>query len=284
MKAKPVYKSTTGREQIMELYEKVLLQWPMPCEHVTVSTKYGNTFVIACGKQNARPMILLHGSGSNSATWAADVIEYSKHFCVYAVDIPGEPGKSDENRFSWDGPQFNEWLDDVLNGLNLDKVILGGISLGAWATIKYASANPNRVDTVILICPAGVHRPKYSFFLRVMVLSLLGDWGLQRIKHLIFRDTPISEDAERFFVLTSKYFNFRVGAPPLFTDDELRQMTMPVFYLVGEEDARINTRKTAERLQKLAPNLQVNLMKDEGHAAINMAPKVLSFIESAVPV
>ncbi len=138
MKKNSIYKSHSGQNEIMALYNKVLAQWPVFCQHMIAPTRYGDTFAVASGDAFAPPLVLIPGSGSNSATWAYDIIEYSKYFHVYAVDIPGEPGKSNQNRFSWGGPAFSEWLDDVLDGLKVDKVILGGMSLGAWVTLKYA--------------------------------------------------------------------------------------------------------------------------------------------------
>jgi pimeloyl-ACP methyl ester carboxylesterase len=278
MNTKSIYKSTSGQAEIMALYNKVLSQWPVPNEHRYVSTRYGDTFVIAGGDTFSPPLVLLHGSASNSATWAGDVIEYSKYFRVYAVDIPGEPGKSDPNRFSWAGPAFTEWLDDVLNRLKLEKVILGGMSLGAWATIKYALDKPERVNQAILICPSGVYPPRLSFLLQVIFLSLLGEWGHNRLKQLIFRGISLPQELDQFLTLIGRHFNYRLGSPPLFTDEELQSLTLPVLFLAGEKDALLNTPKTAERLQKLVPDLTVNILKEDGHAVINMAPQVVSFL------
>lgn len=279
MNPNSTYKSSSGQAEILALYNKVLSRWPVPGEQLNVSTRYGHTFVIVSGDNVAPPLVLLHGSGSNSATWAGDVFEYSKYFRVFAVDIPGEPGNSDPNRFSWVGPAFVEWLDDVLNGLKLEKVILGGISLGAWATIKYALVRPERVTRAILICPSGIYPPRLSSLLQLIFLSLLGQWGRKRLKQLIFKGVSVSQELDQFLALTGQHFNYRLGSPPLFADEELKRLTIPVLFLAGEQDALLNTLKTAERLQKLVPDLTVNILKEEGHAVINMAPLVVSFLE-----
>ena len=282
MTTKSIYKSITGQAEILALYNQVLSQWPVPCEHLNVSTRYGDTFVIASGVLAAPSLVLLHGSGSNSAPWAQDVIEYSQSYRVYAVDIPGEPGKSDPTRFSWDGPAFAEWLDEVLNGLNVASVSLGGMSLGAWAAIKYALYKPERVEKVVLICPSGIYPPRLSFVLKMVGFSLLGEWGLNRMKRLIFQNTPLSDDAALFFTLVGKYFKFRIGSPPLFTDEELQSLTMPVLFLAGEKDVLLNSQKSAERLQRLVPDLTTNLLKEDGHAAINLAARVIPFLIDGV--
>ena len=279
MKTQSIYKSNAGREEIMALYNKVLAQWPLPYTHINIPTRYGNTFVIASGDASAPPLVLLHGTASNSATWLGDVIEYGQHFQVYAVDIPGEPGKSDPGRFSWDGSAFNEWLDDVLNRLGLEKVILGGMSLGAWATIKYALYKPHQVDKAILIVPSGVCHPRLSFVVRMLILSFFGEWGHNRMKQFIFKGAEFPEELDQFLTLVGRHFNYRMGSPPLFTDEELQRLSIPVLFLAGEQDVLLNTPKTSERLQKLVPDLTVKIFEDDGHATINTASLVVPFLK-----
>jgi hypothetical protein len=48
-------------------YRELLTKWPVPNEQLTVPTSQGDTFVIASGAPDAPPLILLHGTGSNSA-------------------------------------------------------------------------------------------------------------------------------------------------------------------------------------------------------------------------
>ena len=284
MNTQSIYKSTAGQQEIMAIYNRVLAKWPVPCEHLHIPTRYGDTFVIASGDVAATPLVLLHGTASNSATWAGDVVEYSRHFRVYAVDIPGEPGHSDPHRFSWQGPAFAEWLDDVLNGLNLGQIILGGMSLGAWATVKYALYKPERVDQAVLICPAGIYPPRLSFMLRIIFFSLLGDWGRQRLKQFVFKNVSFTEDLEQFLTLVDRHFKYRLGAPPLFTDEELRRLTMPVLFLAGEKDVLLNTPKTVERLQRLVPHLTATVFGEEGHAVINMSSQVIAFLDHKVRI
>jgi pimeloyl-ACP methyl ester carboxylesterase len=278
MNTTSIYKSTAGRDEIMAVYNRVLAQWPVPCEHVNMPTRHGRTFVMACGHAAAPPLVLLHGTASNSATWAGDVVEYSRNFRVLAVDIPGEPGRSHPARFSWDGPAFAEWLDDVLNGLNVDRVFLGGMSLGGWAALKYALFKSERVRRLVLISPSGIYPPRLSFALRAVFFMLWGQWGQNRLKQYIFKGLPLPPDLDQFLTLVNRHFKFRLGAPPLFSDAELRSLGMPVLFLAGEQDVLLNTLKTADRLQKLAPNLTLKLFKEDGHAVINLAAHVTPFL------
>jgi pimeloyl-ACP methyl ester carboxylesterase len=278
MTTKSIYKSNNGQTEIMDLYDKILAQWPAPCEYLTIPTRHGDTFIIAGGHVDAPPLVLLHGTASNSAAWGGDFGEYSRYFRVYAVDIPGEPGKSDSTRFSWNGPAFVEWLEDVLNGLGIEKIRLGGMSLGAWAVINYAQAKPERVERAMLICPSGVYPPRWTFMAQVILLSLLGEWGRNRIKKLVIEEDSMSAELDQFLTLIGRHFNYRMGSPPLFSDEALQRLSMPVLFIAGEKDALLNTPQTAARLQKLLPRLTANIIKADGHATINHASQAVSFL------
>lgn len=111
MKNQAVFKSEEGKNAILTVYDSLLNRWPVPYETMNIPTRYGNTFVIACGEKSDPPLVLLHGTSSNSAIWIGDVVEYSRDYRVYTVDIPGEPGKSAAVRYDLTGPAHTEWLD-----------------------------------------------------------------------------------------------------------------------------------------------------------------------------
>lgn len=278
MKTQSIYKSVAGEKAIMNVYEKVLSMWPVQHEELSIETRFGRTFVITGKDQSRPPLVLIHGSGSNSATWFADVAAYSQTYSVYCVDIPGEPGKSEPERFDWHGTAFSEWLDDVLQGLGIKRTVLGGISLGGWASLKYAVDKPGKVEKLVLICPGGVTPSRPSFILRMIFFSLFGEWGLNRIKSLIFKDLPLTEEADLYFTLTAKHFNYRRGEPPIFTDEQLRSIKVPIIFLGGKEDIIFNTEKAAQRLKALLPDLTVKLYGGKGHALVNMAKIVMPLL------
>ena len=147
--------------------------------------------------------------------------------------------------------------------------------------MRFALDHPDRVDEAILICPSGICQPRLSFVVRAVGLPLLGDWGLDRMKRFVFQDAALSEEADLFFTLVAKHFRYRAGAPPLFGDEELARLTMPVLYLAGEKDVLLDTQKSAERLQETAPDVTVVLFREDGHATINKASQVVGFLNGA---
>jgi pimeloyl-ACP methyl ester carboxylesterase len=97
-----VFKSEAGRRAILACLEKALAQAAsiFPHRRRIVQTVFGGTHIIEIGEADHPVLLLLHGTGSNSATWMADIPRWSRHFRVIAVDIVGEPGLSAERRLT----------------------------------------------------------------------------------------------------------------------------------------------------------------------------------------
>lgn len=278
MSTTSLFKSPAGERAIMAIYESVLASWPVPYDTLNIPTRHGNTFVIASGEPSAPPLILLHGAGSNSAVWAGDVAEYAGQHRVYAVDLIGEPGKSAPNRPDWDGPAFALWLDDVLGALKLEKATLIGVSQGAWTALKFATYQPERVEKLVLLCPGGVTPDRLSFLIRVMLLSPLGRWGIQRINQLLFGDQPVPEELNDFLTLIFKQFKSRMGILPLFSDEELCRLTMPTLLLIGAADPLRDAEKIVARMQGLLPHLTAAVIPGAGHVLLYTTGRIVPFL------
>lgn len=278
MQTKLAFKSQEGKAAVLKFYDSLLEQWPVPNEKLYVDSRYGRTFIIANGEKDAPPLVLLHGSAMNSIMWLADAREYSRIYRVYAVDIPGEPGRSDENQLPLNGPAYAEWLEDVFNALSIEKANLIGISLGAWLAVKFAVCCPERVNKLVLLCPAGIGKQKVSFLFKALAHMVLGEKGMDRLSKKVNGNQPIPEVVLEHQRLIWKYFNYRRGVIPLFTDSELKRLTMPTILFVGDKDIMFHSLETARRLGNLLPHANINVLPGTGHVIINIADRINTFL------
>lgn len=278
MKNQPIFKSKAGRRAILERYDSILEQWPVPYETLDIPTQHGQTLVIACGDPLASPLILLHGSSTNSAMWIGDVAAYCRSYRVYALDIPGEPGKSEAVRFDLNGPDPATWLQEVFAGLYINQATLLGISLGGWLALKFAVTFPGRVEKLVLLCPSGVAPQKASFMLQAVILVFFGQWGVERLIKIVNGSQSIPVEALEYTRLIGTSFNPRIERLPIFSDEDLKMLRMPVLLIVGEKDALLPSEKTAARLSSLLPDLKAMVLPDRGHVLINLSPQIMDFL------
>ena len=247
-----------------------------------LSTRQGNTFVIASGNQNSPALILLHGASSNALTWLGDVPEYSRHFRVYAVDMPGEPGKSSQNRPSFQDLSYSEWLYDIFNGLNIQKACLAGLSQGGWTALRFSSSYPERIAKLVLLAPAGVVPTKASFILKAVSYSLLGPYGAKRINRMVFGKQEIHPDIINFMDLIMTHFRPRIEKEYIFTDAELKKLSMPVLLIGGAEDVIRSAEAIAARMSRSVQRLQTLIIPDMGHVLINQTQTIIPFLKNTV--
>lgn len=280
MKKNIVFKTGEGKNEIIRHYDLFLEKWALYYEKFYIDTRYGKTFIIASGEEGNPPLILLHGSGMNSVMWLRDMQEYSRNYRVYAIDIQGEPGKSDENRPSLNGSYYAEWLKDVFDDLSLKKANVVGISLGSWLAIKFSVSYPQMVSKLVLLCPSGVGKQKKSFVIRAIFYALFGEKGIDKLYYKVNGNQPIPEEMLKYQKLIGKSFNYRRETIPIFSDNELKSLTMPTVLFVGAKDIMLHSYKTARRLERLLPQVKINVIAEAGHSNVNDVNKIIGWVKS----
>jgi pimeloyl-ACP methyl ester carboxylesterase len=257
-----IYKSEAGARLLRERYLEALQAWPVPHEQVRVPTPEGETFVLVSGPAEAPPLVLLHGSGSNSAEWAHRIPALIERFRVFAVDVIGEPGLSAETRPPLDSDRYTTWLDAVLDHFDVSRAAFLTSSFGGWLALDHATRRPERVAALALRCPIGLGPMKKGFVVKAVLLALLGERGRRRSVASV-----LGEDAESPIVehqlLVSANYRYRTGPFPVFGDAALGRLTMPVYAVAGAEDAMVDSATTQRRLE--AAGAVVDLAPGTGH-------------------
>lgn len=282
-----IWKTPEGAAAVRERYRAFLAHWPVPSEQLTLPTRHGDTFVVASGPKDAPPVVLLHGSASNSAMWLGDAAPWAQRFRLYAVDVIGEPGLSADDRPSLASGAYPEWLDDVFAGLGIGRAALVGVSLGGWLALDYASRRPERVSALVLLCPGGVGRHR-NVLLWAAPLLLLGPRGRRLVTQRIAGPRPVgpvSPAAEAFGAFMQMIFaNFRPRTErlPRFSDAALARLSMPTLCILGAKDAMIDSAGARDRLTRHAPRAEIRWLPEAGHFLPGQSGPVAAFLASAL--
>lgn len=75
-------------------------------------------------------------------------------------------------------------------------------------------------------------------------------------------------------------FRSRTERLPVFTDQGLRALSMPVSVVVGERDRMFDSADTARRMRALAPKVRVRVLPGVGHAVLDQTEPVLGFLHA----
>ncbi len=275
---KTAFKTPEGKEAIHRFTSGLLKHWMAPNTMTFADTRFGQAHVIACGPTDGPAVVLLHGSAMSSVMWMGDAPVLTRTHRVYAVDLPGEPGMSDERQLPFAGVDFAQWLSDVFNALGLKSASLVGISLGAWVALKFAAEYPNKVDKLVLLSPAGIGAQKVSFLITSTLFSLMGEGMKRRLLPKVNGSQELPEVVMQYQRLIDEHFNYRKELLPLFNDNELKRLSMPVLAMAGGRDAMFHTGHTAKRVAKLMPHADLRVLPEAGHVLIGMAEEISRFL------
>lgn len=275
---KTIHKSPEGYAALIAFYDANLKRWPVPYECLTVPTRHGETHLIASGAPDAPPLVLMRGAGGNALLWAPAIVHLSRNFRTYAVDVIGESGKSAPNRPPYKGPAYGEWLVDVFDALQIEQANVAGTSRGGWLTLKIAHFAPERVRRIVPMCAEGIAPISLKFFWHMF--PVLAFPGRKTVTSLLRFLTPSNLPVHEYLVEERLvvYKNFRQSKtrPPLFTDDELRQISAPTLLLYGEEDVVYDMNAIRKRAARLPANFHVEVIPNAGHVLDYDQPEAVS--------
>jgi pimeloyl-ACP methyl ester carboxylesterase len=65
---------------------------------------------------------------------------------------------------------------------------------------------------------------------------------------------------------------------PIYTDEQLLRLNMPVLFVDGEDDVIIDAGRSAQRLSKLVPSVENHLVTNCGHVLSNSIEYILPFL------
>jgi pimeloyl-ACP methyl ester carboxylesterase len=258
-----IYKTPEGEAEIRTLYDEALVELGLGYESLTVGTRLGDTHVIALGAEGAPPAVFLPGANALNPTCLKWFLPLAERHRLYAPDIVGQPGLSAQTRPSTKGDGHAFWMEDVLDGLGLERAPLVGLSYGAAIAIRTMGLAPERVSGAALVSPAGIAA---SPFLRI-----LGEIGaptliyrlrptearLRRAAMPLFTEPedPAFGYAIRQLGAALRHLRLDADLPRTATEEELAGFGEPVAVFASEEDALFPARAVLPRAKEIFPNL-----------------------------
>ena len=82
-----------------------------------------------------------------------------------------------------------------------------------------------------------------------------------------------------FLSVVPQHFNPRLNKLPIFTDEELGNIKIPVMAVVGGKDLMLDAEQIRERLNKNIKNLKLEYLPEARHYPGDRSRQILSFLE-----
>jgi pimeloyl-ACP methyl ester carboxylesterase len=243
--------------------------WPVPYRELEVPTRFGTTHVVVSGRADAAPLVLLHGYWATLTMWAPNVADFARDYCVYAIDVMGQPSKTVPTEPVRSARDYVTWLTEMLDALHLNRVSLVGMSYGGWLAMKFTVDRSQRVTKLVLLSPGGFLPMVRQFSLRGMLMVFLPSRVTVNsfMRWLGFR----AGDGDVFDLMYLGLKHFRVPRETALvmsnalSDDELRSLPVPTLLLFGEREVICDPAAALTRARRLIPHLEGELVPASSH-------------------
>ncbi len=237
-------------------------------------------------RDDALPIVLVHGTSASLHTWEGWVRALKGQRRVISFDLPGfgltGPFAGQYERDNYQGDTYARFLLDLLDALQLDRVVLGGNSLGGEVAWRTAFLAPQRVAALVLVDASGPPFTPLSVPLgfqvaRTPVLNRISEWVLPRsLVHdsvaSVYGDPSKVSPAlvDRYFELTLREGNRRALAQRLQQmvagqdAERIATLKLPTLILWGGRD-RLIPPATGQQFKQQIAGSQLVMFDELGH-------------------
>jgi pimeloyl-ACP methyl ester carboxylesterase len=264
--------------------------------------------MLVAGPKDAEPLFLIPGVAGCAALWRRQLPTLGREFRVYALDIPGQPGRSDPNPPSFLNDDYCDWLCDVLDDLGIERAHFAGVSVGGWIAMRMGIVAPQRVRKVVMLGTTGIARARLP--VRIWLSRVLtglrssdvleGELTAKNVSSAVTKAPgkafgTFDRQLAKAMALCTKHY--RVDRSLGIYDETtrrirlwdglkvlrrfflaepravLRRFAVPGFIVYGRYEVLYNPYAICRKATRLMGNVQTAVVEDAGHAAIYDRPE-----------
>ena len=230
------------------------------------------------------PLVLLHAFPLSSAMWLSQRNDLGEVARIVTPDLRGFGGSV----LGYDEPSVDHMADDVaalLDGLGLDKVVLGGLSMGGYVAMAFVRRHPQRLRGLVLADTRASADAEEGRANRLRIADVLDDTATTQVlvDDVLPALTGETTQATRAMV-QGRVRALVEGAPPAAAAwaeramaarpdsfDTLRAVDVPTLVVVGDEDT-LTPPADSEAMVEALPDAKLVVVPGSGHLTAVEAP------------
>lgn len=266
-----IYKSKHAQTELAAITQRIVKELPAKSKSHLVPTRFGESHCLEFAAANLPRLVVFHGGYTNHAFILYYLRALIGRFHIYALDMPGHPGKSSETVIDPRDDSYGEWACEALAQLAVDKAHLLGLSYGGFVAQRVAAINPDGVASLTLMMAAGICAMNQLSLVRNLMLPQLlfrltkSDRYLYSMLNVLFTDY-----AEDFVVDFFRTMLIAVKSDSrqmkLSRRSEFNNFRKPVLVITAEHDAVFDAKKQAQVAAKLFPLATIWELKGSKHS------------------
>ncbi|MEN8121989.1 MAG: alpha/beta hydrolase [Bacteroidota bacterium] len=124
------------------------------------------------------PLLFIHGLGSSTYDWKAQIDYFSGNYKVIVFDLRGH-GQSEKADGEYSISLFAKDVASLIQKLEYKEIHITGISLGGMIAMQLAIDYPELVKSLIVVnsfseFPQKTFKERFQVFLRILIVKIMG--------------------------------------------------------------------------------------------------------------
>lgn len=228
------------------------------------------------GPEDAPAIIFIHGFPLNKTMWDNQVEALKEDYRVISYDIRGH-GDSEQGNEDFSIQLFVTDLLHLMDALKIEKASLCGLSMGGYIALNAIENHPERFEALVLSDTNCIADPPEVKHKRLDTIESIKAFGVEKyvddsILHLFAPESftthkdAIQDVKEMILDTSEESLSKTLLALSLrkATCNKLPEITMPVLFLVGEED-KITPPEASELMHEKIKNSTLHIISHAGH-------------------
>jgi pimeloyl-ACP methyl ester carboxylesterase len=265
-------------------------------ERLVIQTSLGKTHVwgLNTKENHLDTLVIFPGARTTSLIWDFDkgLDNLNHKMRIFMVETNGLPNLSNGETPEIKSLDYGYWADEVFEKLKIKKAFIAGASFGGLICMKMGQVVPEKISAIFLLNP-GCLQP-FSLTIKNLYYNLLPIISPTKKNVLTFLDKAVfskpnhklSDFSEKMLVdyevFAIKNYKDKTQKP-YYMDEQLAEVTVDTYLLLGDKDLLFPYEKSIENAQKHIKSLEIKVFSEVGHG-IETYEKAMNYIGDRIKI